>query len=259
VKIQFDKEDGRKIETDASAPAHLTHSAFPPSFESAAAKARVESLVLGALSGTLPRERALEPYEAQKLRPRHIAILMQIAAGMTVPEASEKYRMTTVRINTILKHPDSIKIMAALQSQAADKMSDVNARLQQYANEMLTTQVELVRTTKNEGLKSKIAADLLDRAGYGPRQKIDINATNRYILPAAAAAGLTTALNESDRIAEIDYRQFTAKNLSHEAKSLESGAGESARPIEVAEPHDFEAVSASPAASPETNNARRIA
>lgn len=265
MNIRFDSEDGRRIQEQGTEhkpepiPAHLASNPFGPSFDSSAAKARVESLVLGALTGTLPRERELLPYEAQKLRPRHIVILMDIAGGMTVPEVSERRRMTTVRINTILKHPDAQKILAALQSQSADKLSDVNARLQQYANEMLSTQVELVRTTKNEGLKQKIAADLLDRAGYGPRQKIDINQTNRFIMPAAAASAMTGALLEADRVADLDYSSFTGKDLSNPGKSLESGAGESTRPMELSEQQDHEAISASPVASPAYIEGRKIA
>lgn len=180
---------------------------------------------------------------------------------MTVPEASAHFGMTTVRINTILHHPDALKIMAALQSQAADKLSDVGARLQGYANEMLSTKVEILRTTKNENLKDRIASDILDRAGYGPRQKIDINATNRFILPQKAAEGLTSALSESDRIGEIDYRQFTGKDLSAgglKPNQLESGAGVSSRPLEVPEQPSMVG-SASPPDSPDSLEARKIA
>lgn len=239
-------------------PAHEHGALYGPSFESSSAQKRVESLVLSALQGTLPRERELLPHEARKLRPRHIAIIMRISAGMTIPEAEIEYGMTRVRIYSILKHPDAIRIMAALHSQAADKLSDVGARLQSYANEMLTTQVEIVRSTKNEGLKSKIAADLLDRAGYGPRRQIDVAGTVGISFPASIAGALVGALKESDKIGEVDYRQFTGKSLSAPVASLESGAGVSSRPMEGTENSDHFADSASPVASPETL-ARKIA
>lgn len=261
--VHFDSEDGRRVEAEVAPmsptmPVHEAQSPYGPSFESESARKRVESLVVSALKGTLPRERELLPYEAQKLRPRHIAILMRIAAGMTVPEAAIEYRMTTVRINTILKHPDAVKIMAALQAQAADKLSDVGARLQAYSNEMLTMKMEIVRTTKNEGLKDKIASDILDRAGYGPRRQIDLNAKVGMTFPASVAGALVGALKESDRIAEVDYKQFTGKNLTAPVVTLESGAGESSRPMEGTENPDHSADSASPAASPEMG-ARKIA
>lgn len=178
---------------------------------------------------------------------------------MTVPEAEKEFNMTRVRIYSILKHPDAIKIMGALQAQAADKLSDVGARLQSYANEMLTTKMEVLRTTKNEGLKDKIASDILDRAGYGPRRQIDVNANAVFSFPASVAGALVGALKESDKIGEVDYRQFTGKNLSAPIISLESGAGDSSRPVDEIENLVHSANSASPVASPENSSIRRIA
>lgn len=263
MKISFDREDGRRVsdgdEQKPAVPAHEVGTLYGPSFESSSAQKRVESLVVSALLGALPRERELLPHEAQKLRPRHIAIIMRIAAGMTVPEAEIEFNMTRVRIYSILKHPDSIKIMGALQAQAADKLSDVGARLQSYANEMLTTKMEVLRTTKNEGLKDKIASDILDRAGYGPRRQVDVNGNVGISFPAGVAHALVGALKESDKIGEVDYRQFTGKNLSAPVISLESGAGDSSRPVDETENLVHSANSASPVASPENSSIRRIA
>jgi hypothetical protein len=100
-------------------------------------------VILGALRQTLPRDRELSAWEPQKLHARHISMVCDRAAGLLPREIAAKYKMHQVYVNVILTHPDSLQILAALQALNADKLMDVNARLQGYANEMLSGQVEV--------------------------------------------------------------------------------------------------------------------
>lgn len=235
MRIKFDTDDGQRIlnEAEESAPSRVDSSslASPVSSFSELGRQRVEELILLSMQGRLPRERALEVWEPQKLHARHIAMLLDRAGGCTPKELSMKFRMSQVHVNNILKHPDSQKILSAMQASAADKQTDVSSRLQGYANAMLDVKIELVRTTKDNRLKDSIASDLLDRAGYGPRRQIDVTAKGRFAVPVEMAMAMSGALAESDRVADIDYSQFTGKRLTNNAPALESGEAVVSTPI----------------------------
>jgi hypothetical protein len=226
-------------------PATLTFSG-PSSASTSAAQKRVQDVILDALHEKLPRNRDLKAWEPRKLNARHISMCCDRAAGATPAEIAAKYRLHSGYVHIILTHPDSLVVIGAIQSLNADKLTDVNARLQGYAHEMLTGAIEVFRTTADKRLKVAIAQDVLDRAGYGSRQKIDINAAHRFVLPAAAAMGISQALQEDRRVADIDYSQFTGRKLGQSA--LESGVLASSQP---GSEQPQAVASASPDASPE--------
>lgn len=246
--IKFDPDDGSRL-TEEATEVVSTAAPLPVTF-SDLGRQRIESLLLEAMSGTMNPGRALAVWEPKKLHARHIAILMDRAAGRTTKELELKFRMTTVHINNILRHPYSLQLLSAMQAANADKMTDVSARLQGYANEMLNVKLEVLRTTKDNRLKDSIASDMLDRAGYGPRRQVDVNAGFRFALPQSMAEALGSALSESDKIGDVDYSQFTGKRLGSSATALEGVEAVDARPVDsvVAEPNQD--TGASPGNSP---------
>lgn len=220
MRIELDSEDGMPFAAEETNQVPFVVNG-PSSVSTQAAQQRVQDVILAALQQTLPRGRPLQAWEPQKLHSRHISMVCDRAAGLLPKEIAAKYRMSQVYVNVILTHPDSLIILGAMQALNADKMTDINARLQGYANEMLTGQVEVFRTTLDKRLKVQIAQDVLDRAGYGPRQKIDLNASHRFVMPAAAAMAISSALDEDKRVATVDYTNFTGRKLGEAA--LESG------------------------------------
>lgn len=181
--------------------------------------ARVQTVILQALKGTLPRD--FQPGEGlpQILTERQIALVMDYAYGMSTIDLAEKYGFHRVYVQRIVNHPDAITLSSVILGAKSDKMSDIASRIDSLAPEALTVRVGLMRSTGNDNLKDKIAADLLAAAGYGPRKKIetsgDIQHTHRFALPAQAATGLRDILEESKRIGTVDY-----------SKHLHSAAGE---------------------------------
>lgn len=251
MRVVLNSEDGFKAQ-DAESVAEEAPGRGPSS-ETAVAlmQLRVHDVIVAALEQRLPRARDLKPWEPDKLHARHIAMLTDRAGGATAKEIALKYKMHQVYVNRILTHPDSLIILGALQALNADKMSDVGARLQGYANEMLTGKMEIFRSTGDMRLKNSIATDILDRAGYGARQQVDLNQTMRFVMPAAVAAQVAGALDESQKIGEVDYRQYTGRRLDESRAALESGASVPL-PVSQAELEQAESVtSASPGASPE--------
>jgi hypothetical protein len=235
-------------ETPAQTQPVLAGYSGPSSESTQASKSRVHDVILAALHGSLPRGRELRPWEPDKLNARHIAMVCDRANGLTGKEIALKYRMSEAWVSVVLTHPDSIVMLGALMSLNADKQTDINARLQGYAHEMLQGKVDIFRTTKDNRLKDSIATDILDRAGYGARQKLDVDSTHRFVVPASAALAMSNALSESQRVATVDYTQHTGRKLGQPA--LESGV-QGSTPGFAQELEQLEvAVSASPDASP---------
>lgn len=247
MKVDLDPETGSREADEAEsshAAADFVYSG-PSLSSTAAAQQRVQEVVLAALRGSLPRNRPLQRWEPAKLSARHVSMCCDKASGMSSAEIAEKYRMGTGYVNVILTHPDSLYVIGAIQALNADKLTDINARLQGYAHEMLTKKVEIMRTTADKRLQDSIASDILDRAGYGARRQIDLNASLRFAMPAEQASLVSQALSEDNRVAVVDYRQFTGRKLN-DAGALESGAEPSSRL-----PEQQTVSSASPGTSPE--------
>lgn len=181
--------------------------------------ARVQEVISKALRGDLPRD--FQPGEGipQVLTERQIALVMDYAYGMSTIDLAEKYGFHRVYVQRLVNHPDAMTLSSVILGAKSDKMSDLASRIEQLAPEALTVRVGLMRSSGNDNLKDKIAADLLATAGYGPRKKVetssDIQHTHRFALPAQAATGLRDILEESKRIGTVDY-----------SKHLHSAAGE---------------------------------
>lgn len=239
MRIKLDSEDGFKaIDQDESPDESEVYSPEAVSEHALSlAQQRVQDVIEAALSARIPRSRPLRPWDAQKLNARHIAMLCDKASGMSSKEIAERYKMSEVRVSAIVTHPDSIVVLSALLSLNADKQTDISARLQGYSHEMLTGKVEIFRETSDLRLKNAIATDILDRAGYGSRQQVDLNASMRFVMPLAQAAAVTQALDESNRVSAVDYRQFTGKKLGEQAQAaLGSGASVSVPVSRESEP-----------------------
>jgi hypothetical protein len=252
MRVKLNSEDGFKCQDDELSEAQTPGAAEAVSQNShSLMQLRVHDVICAALEQRLPRAREIQAWEPDKLKARHIAMLTDHSSGMTPKEIALKYKMHPTYVNVVLTHPDSVIVLGALAALKADKATDIGVRLQGYANEMLTGKMEIFRTTSDLRLKDRIASDILDRAGYGSRQQIDINATNRWIMPAAAAAEVSQALDESMKVAEVDYRQYTGRRLDEGRAALESGPAATS-PVSQSVPEQPETVdNASLGASPE--------
>lgn len=171
---------------------------------------RLHQTIEKAMEGQLHRDRPLKELEVQKLSPVHVNMALDRAAGYSISEIGERYEYQPAYVSFLMNHPDMQYIIRTVLSMASDKLTDVNERIKALSQEALDVKVAILRESKNEVLKEKVANDLLDRAGYGARKQIDINSQGspRLVMQAQAATSLTTALEESKQIATIDYRTF---------------------------------------------------
>jgi hypothetical protein len=185
----------------------------------------VSDVVRDALGGLLPRGRALREGEPAVLSALHISMVFDKALGMRTKELAEKYDTTESWVSRIIHHPDAEHLLAVIMGQVADNLTDPRARLQGYAHEALNVKVELLRTSRNDALRDRIATDFLDRAGYGAPQKLEINDHKTFSLDPETSAKLSGALDAARRVSSVDYKRFLVRG----GGAPEAGPGEESR------------------------------
>src|ERR1019366_3260834 len=122
------------------------------------------------------------------------------------------YSVNPQWVCTVLGHPDAESLMGELMSVGADRIADPMARIQAFSHEMINTEKKL---------RNDIAGDFLDRAGYGAQHKTDTKIEHSFKVPAAIAARLVAGLDESNRIADMDYSGFIAERTG--GRTLQEG------------------------------------
>jgi hypothetical protein len=171
-----------------------------------AARADIEKLIRLAMSGSLPRSRPLRDWEPAKLNAQHIQmVLMKAAGGITQNTIAEVLNVTPANVSVVLNHPDAKFLLARLASHSAGDVIDIEARIQQVMPEMLEIVIDAAREAEEPTQRAKIAFGLLDRGGYGAKQKVDH--THEFVMPKKQADLLLAAIDESDDegVQEADY------------------------------------------------------
>lgn len=172
----------------------------------------VKGLVQRILAGELPRPRALAAYEPQRLSMLHINMIFDRALGFKPSEIAEKYDIRPNVVSIILHHPDSEALLSFIAAEMAERIMDPVERIKAYAHEAITVKAEIMSNRSvHPAIRDKVASDMLDRAGYGARRHLDINARHAHeiVVPTKQAGDLAEALSESKRLRDVDYTQYT--------------------------------------------------
>lgn len=210
----------------------------------------LRELVGQALSGTMVVARPLKPVsEPEKFTPVHLNCIFDRAQGMRVFEIAEKRGLSQVRVSTILNHPYAEVLFGALMAQMADHLTDPVERMKAYAHEMIDVKVQMVRDqTTPKVLRNSIAGDLLDRAGFGPRMKVDHTHAKpaQPSVPPEALPRIAGALSDLKRVAEIDYAPYVAGKEGVGGGLVAAANQEPGTPHAVASPSESPTSSLSP-------------
>lgn len=192
-----------------------------------AAHARLTEVCNKALQGTLPRDHEPAPNMPERLCAAAISAVIDYGHGSTPLELSEKYDYHLDYARKLMRHPDAITILSYIHGAQADKMTDMLSRIEHLAPEALTVKVGLMRTAGLESLKDKIASDILSMAGYGERKKVEVAHKHTISMPAQAATGIASALDEANQVASLDYSAFIAPSAGTnvEDRIRQLGAG----------------------------------
>lgn len=189
-------------------------------------RARQEHLnmmITRALTGELGRHRPLKYWENLRLRPIHLQIIMMRAAGFKIKAIASAVELSDVRVRQVCNHPDALTLISLLVSHAAEDLLDIKTRIKAHAGEALDTVVQVMRNSKNDGLRSQNAFKLLEMAGYGAVEKKEVEHSLK--MEKEVGERLFGALAEASDYEEHSPIQF----IEQPATMLpgESGIGES--------------------------------
>ena len=206
--MRIDPESGGGIDWDSDGKPEERLDRAP-----SAPYADVPAIVRAAMQGALPGLRPLKQGEPEKLSPLHIQMILDRASGYKPGEIAQKYDIGPVRVSQILNHPAAELILGAIAARLADRITDPVERMKGYAHECITTKVEIMRDPASpKALRNTVASDLLDRAGYGARQKLDVSkvpAPQEAPLNEETARRLAEGLERAREVRTMDYSRYT--------------------------------------------------
>lgn len=239
-------EDGQRL-PDEPTPA-------PAPSKDAERRAHLKEVTLKAMDGSLPRGRELKYWEPPALAPQHIAWCFDRAAGMRNIDIAEKYNVTPERVSVILNSPDAEYLMGEILAVGADRVADPIERMKGFAHEMINVKLSIIRDAEApKSLKNEIASDFLDRAGYGARRKVDVNVKPSITLPVEQGKRLVDALEESMKVADVDYSAYLSRRPSPERKEESESRTLSSGPEQAGA-----SLEGLPEASPATEREREV-
>lgn len=176
-----------------------------PSAAAAIGTPEVRLVIQRALKGDLPRARDLKYWEPKGLDMKHIQCIFRKALGYTNAEIAQEFGFTESYTSIILGHPDAEVIMSVIAGAMGDRITDPIERAKATAGEAMNELVNVMRTTKNDGIRRKSALDILSMAGYGIQKKVDVAVT--HMLPASGVDRLAKAMERARQIQEIPYTE----------------------------------------------------
>lgn len=177
-----------------------------------------------ALRGTLQTERPLKDDEVRRFQPHHVVMVLDFVQGMRSAEVAAKHELAHDTVLTLKRHPFTQSILRAMFMKVADNLADPVQRIKGYAHEAIDVQVELMRDVKTtRGLRSHIARDILDRAGFGARQRLSVELPEEKTKPSVPSTHLSRiadALEAAQSVRGTDYERFVTRAAPQEDAEL---------------------------------------
>lgn len=158
-----------------------------------------------AMAGLLPRSRELKPWEPEKLNPRHLQILMLKATGLKNNVIARLLNVGEPNVSIVVNHPDSQLILARMLASASKQVIDVEAKIQAAAPAITERLIGIAMNSKSEQVAAKVGFGLLDRAGYGVKQKVEADVKHSLNVSPEHAHLLAAAIREASSIQDADY------------------------------------------------------
>jgi predicted transcriptional regulator len=158
-------------------------------------------------------ESELKPWEPERIRPIHQQIVALAACGLKNKEIAEKLGVSESHVSVILNHPETQDLKNQLTTDYVVALTrNTRTRIEAAANEAIDKVVALMRHGKSEQVQQRSAFDILDRAGFKPRE---VHVNTNINLNREDAQMLTDALHETVRevetFEEASYREVEAE------------------------------------------------
>ena len=244
--MRIDSEDGLKALDDGDEPVapadELGSGAEPADGESAResglsagvwsleGKRRVLSTIQEAINGTLDKPAHLPDGIFAKFSSRHVQIVLdKVLTGATNKDLAEKYDVTPQTVSYVMTHPYGKRLKAVILGAQADQLDDIAERIRATAEEALEIKIQLMRSSRFDAVRDRIASDILDRAGFGARREAAVDHTHHFMVDKQTGSAIGEALSEANRVATVDYTQYLAKPVGPQG---DAGTESTSRPLQ---------------------------
>jgi len=138
------------------------------------------------------------------MKPKHKEILRRLLLGQSQREIAQTLGMSEVGVSQIVntsKFQQNLQLMeAALEETFVDKLTTkeiedpVRERLDSYKLEAIDTVYRLMREAESEQVRRTSAQDILDRAGYKPREVVETS--HSFSVDPHTSDNINTALQD---------------------------------------------------------------
>ncbi len=99
------------------------------------------------------------------VKPELVPMILDKMNGATYQELSRKYEKTPMAVYNLFNKPATRRFMAKLLGEFAASLGDVEERIKAHATEAIETQVDIMRTGKEDN-RLKASFNILRMAGY---------------------------------------------------------------------------------------------
>lgn len=146
-------------------------------------------------------------YNLQKLNQKHLEIIRLIALGAKDHEIAERLNCTTAMVKYTRESPIAQRKIEILQGRRDNSAVDIRKRLDAMAPVALDKMQEILDDEKaSDGIKTKIATDVLDRAGFSSVNKtLNLDKYAEEEIKRIKERARQNGLVAEDEVEEADY------------------------------------------------------
>ncbi len=119
-----------------------------------------------------------EPSNKGPLSLRHREVARRLVCGQKPPMVKQDMDISDVQLNNLMKNPIFQNEIKRLQMLREEDVRDLNKSIAEIAPVALTVRENLMYKAGSEKLRADIAGDFLDRAGYSPKRKMELDVTD---------------------------------------------------------------------------------
>lgn len=154
-------------------------------------------------------EGSLPDYAPNELSPTHFHMIAMRAAGMRPGEIAKALGYSNSRVSVILNDPRAKQLVSRMTGDVLREFQlDVGEQIVSYAAEAAETVAGLMRMAESEQVRLSASKDILDRAGYKPKEVV----THMHAeIDHEDAQRILTALRESkEKAPELEFVEDSA-------------------------------------------------
>jgi len=160
------------------------------------------------------------PYELKHIKPLHRELARRIALGQRPVDVAHELGMSPEHASIICRSPVFQRELARLEEMRDKGVTSVEAAYQEIAPVALEQLERTMYKTKSESLKTKIAFGILDRAGFGPVSKTNINFKGQLEVQRSELTAEEKRALVARRLAALRAEAEEQKRLAERAKEL---------------------------------------